>query len=197
MINMLEIHIPVCSKIYGEEKKEYEEMEIYSNEHSTEVDVIFYCKRLLYSIKFIAAEFAISKEKVCQILSKYKENIKKIWTMNKRKRKGLRHAVEQKHLLAIKNDWVSTIYKPIKIKDIKEYLWPLAKREKAPHNSTISRVLSNELNMSYKVLQKKNPVTRYSSNIRLFHESIAFQTLLRVKGFELIYVDEFHYSSLK
>ena len=197
MINIFEIHIPVCPKISEEEMKEYEEMEIDSNEHSTEVDVIFYWKRLRYSIKSIAAKFAISKEKVCQILSKYKANVKKIWTMNKRKRKGLRHAVEQKHLLAIKDYWASTIYKPIKIKDIKEHLWPLAKREKAPHNSTISRVLRNELNMSYKVLQKKNPVTRTSSNIRLFHESIAIQTLLRVKGFELIYVDEFHYSSLK
>ena len=48
MINMFEIHIPVCPKISEEEKKEYEEMEIDSSEHSIEVDVIFYCKRLRY-----------------------------------------------------------------------------------------------------------------------------------------------------
>ena len=47
--------------------------------------------------------------------------------------------------------------------------------------------MHNELNMSYKVLQRKNPITNTPNNIILFHESIAIQTLLRVKGYELIY----------
>ena len=197
LINNFKINIPVWLKISEDEKKANEDMENDSNGNRTAIDVVFYWRRFHYSIKSIAAKLSISKEKVREILSKYKAKVKKIWIKNKRNSKGLRYAIKSSHLNAIKDYWVATVNNPIKIKNIKEHVWPRTKWEKAPHNSTISRILHNELNMSYKVLQRKNPITRTSNNVRLFHESIAVQTLLRIKGYELIYVDEFHYSSLK
>ena len=62
MNNIFEIHIPVCPKISEEEMKEYEEMEIDSNEHSTEVDVVFYLKRLRYSINSFAAKLYFKRK---------------------------------------------------------------------------------------------------------------------------------------
>ena len=89
------------------------------------------------------------------------------------------------------------VKRPIKIRDIKHHVWQPSSNEKVPHDSTISRILRNELNITYKVLQKRNLKTENSSNIRLFHESLAIQVFLRAKDYELIYIDEFSYSSKK
>ena len=87
--------------------------------------------------------------------------------------------------------------RPIRIKDIKDYLWPLSSHEKAPHDSTFSMILRKELKMSYKVLQKRNPVKKTRDSIRLNHEAITIQVLLRSNDYELIYIDEFSFSSRK
>ena len=51
--------------------------------------------------------------------------------------------------------------------------------------------------MSYKVVQKRNPTTKNANNIRLFHKVFAIQVFLRARDYELIYIDEFSYSSRK
>ena len=185
--NNFKIGAPASLKISDFETKSNEDMEADSDEHRNAIDAVFYWRRFRYSRKSIAAKLSIPNEKVNQILSEYRAKVKQIWIKNKRKRKGLRYAIKSSHLYAIKDNWATVVNNPIKIKNIKENVWPKTKWEKAPHNSTISRILHNELNMSYKVLQKKNPITSTPNNIRLFHESIAIQTLLRVKGYELIY----------
>ena len=42
--------------------------------------------------------------------------------------------------------------------------------------------------MRYKVFQKRNSKTKFPNNIRIFHEAIAIQVMLRTKGFEQKYM---------
>ena len=100
-------------------------------------------------------------------------------------------------LEAIKKYWNYPLNRPIKIIDIKNYVWPPDKPQRAPHDSTISRILRTEWRINYKVLQKRNPATKNANNICLFHEAFAIQVFLRARDYELIYIDEFSYSSRK
>ena len=167
------------------------------NKSLVSIEAKFLWRRCRYSIKSIAALLSIPKLKVAEVLTQYRRNVKSQWNLNKRKTKGLRLSVGPDKLQAIKDYWDHPVNRPIKIRDIKHHVWPPSSNEKVPHDSTISRILRNELNMTYKVLQKRNLKTENSSNIRLFHESLAIQVFLRAKDYELIYIDEFSYSLRK
>ena len=65
-------------------------MTIDSNKLSDSVDAIFLERRYEYSIKSIAAMLSIAKEKVNEILAKYKNNAKIECYKNKRMIKGLK-----------------------------------------------------------------------------------------------------------
>ena len=131
--------------------------EVDSNSYSSSVGVIFLWRRYSYSIKSIAAKLSISRDKVTQIISQYKANVRKICKASKRNSKNSRWSIDAYAHQAIREYWYRPTKRPIRIKDIKEHVWPSREFVKAPHNSTISRVLRNKLSMSYKVLQKRNP----------------------------------------
>ena len=138
-----------------------------------------------------------SERNVHQIMTNYRASVRKLSKVKKRIRKGVRSYVGSQQVQSINQYWEETTKRPIKIRDIKHYVWPISQEQKPPHNSTISRILKKELGMSFKVLQKRNPKTRQEENARLFHEAIAIQVFLRENDFELIYIDEFSYSSKK
>ena len=197
LTNNLGINLQLWIKFLEEDNNSDCDMMIDSNKPSVSVEAIFLWRRYGYSIKSIAAMLSIAKEKVNEILVKYRKNVKIVCYKNKRKTKGLRISTGTDQLEAIKKYWNHPLNRPIKIKDIKNYVWPPDKPERAPHDSTISRILRTEWRMSYKVLQKRNPATKNANNIRLFHEAFAIQVFLRARDYELIYIDEFSYSSRK
>ena len=121
---------------------------------------IFLWKNCHYSIRSIAAKLSIPKEKVNEILSKYKTNVRRIVKAKKKICKNSRLTIEFNILQTIRDYWNCPTKTPIKIKDIKEHIWSSYKLTKVPHYSTISRILRNELSMSYKVLQKRHPKQR-------------------------------------
>ena len=119
------------------------------NKSLVSIEAIFLWRRYRYSIKSIAALLSIPKEKVAEVLTQYRRNVKSLWNLNKRKTKGLRLSVGPDKLQAIKDYWDHPVKQPIKIRDIKHHVWPPSSNEKVPHDSTISRILRNELNMTY------------------------------------------------
>ena len=191
------INTSTSNKNFANKDDHDDNMEVDDDKGRISVDAVYLWRRYHYSIKSIAAKLSISKEKVNQILSLYRANVKKMIKANKRKLKNSGLTIEYDNVQLIKNYWNNPAKRPIRIKDIKEHVWPVNRFIKPLHDSTISRVLRNKLNMRYKVLQKRNPKTKSPNNIRIFHEAIAIQVMLRTKGFELIYVDEFSYSSRK
>ena len=77
--------------------------------------------------------------------------------------------------------------------DIKGGIWD--RNEKTPCNSTLAHTLKKKLNMSYRILSIQPPKTTTKEHIRTYWESVMIQCSLASRGFELIYVDEFHIST--
>ena len=197
LINTFGIKIPDSNENLRRWFVDDENEKIDDSEFRTSMQAVYLWRYARYSVKSIAATLLIPKEKVHQILTNYRASARKLSKEKKRIRKGVRSSVDSQQVQSIKQYWEETTKRPIKIRDIKHYVWPISQEQKPPHNSTISRILKKELGMSFKVLQKRNPKTRQEENVRLFHEAIAIQVFLREKDFELIYIDEFSYSSKK
>ena len=77
--------------------------------------------------------------------------------------------------------------------DIKSGVWD--RNEKTPCDSTLAHTLKKKLNMSYRILSIQPPKTTTKEHIRTCWESVMIQWSLASRGFELIYVDEFHIST--
>ena len=60
------------------------------------------------------------------------------------------------------------------------------------HNSTISKWMSNQLNLSYKKLELRRPPASTQTSYRKWLESALLQIELMRKDVEIIYIDEFH-----
>ena len=193
LINDFGIEKSIFTKISDEINNSYNEPITDLRKARILRDTIFHWRRYSYSAPSISLLLSIPKEKVKEILSEYKKNVKIACNKNRRKRKGLRLSVGSDQFQVMKNYWDYPIKRPKKIKDIKEYVWSSNEHEKAPNNSTILRILRNDLKMRYKVLQKRNPITKNANSICLFHEAYPIQVLLRTKNYELIYIDEFSY----
>ena len=125
-----------------------------------------------YSIKSIAAKLSIQKEMVWNILSKFKMNIIKMKHKRMKRTKGTGRSIDRDKLQAIKDYWISPKRRPIRIKDIKDYLWQLNSHERPPRFDYFYGFFFKELKMSYKVLQKRNPVTMTHDSINLFMKQL-------------------------
>ena len=165
--------------------------------NNVKVDVIMMWRFKRYSIKSISAKSWLPREQVNNIISKYRSIVKRLSKKKRNLRKGTRLAVTINQISKIKAFWDKTKDKPIKIRDVKLAVWPPGWIEKTPSNSTISSILKKELRMKYKVLQFRNLKTETFANKRLFIENLAIQGILKRNNTELIYIDEFSFSSRK
>ena len=181
-----------------EKSKYYDQFDYdFTTPTQNEINVIALWKIKRYSVKSICAALWLEKEQVNRIISSFRSIIRKTKRRKRNWRKGARFSVTDDQISRIKQYCDETKNKPIKIKDIKQAVWPAEENRYIPTNSTISSILKNELNMRYKVLQTRNLITKKPENRRLFCQSLALQNILRNANTELIYVDEFNFSSRK
>ena len=130
-INDFGIEKSLFTKISDEINNSYNEPITDSRKAKILLDTIFHWRRYSYSAPSIASLLSIPKEKVKEILSEYRKNVKIACNKNRRKRKGLRLFVGSDQFQAMKNYWDYPVKRPKKMKDIKEYVWPLNEHEKA------------------------------------------------------------------
>ena len=148
-----------------------------------------------YWSQSIAAKTNLTKIKVNKIIAKYKRLLKMQKT-RKLKSIWISYLTIKDHHIEQMKKYVDSIHNtPVKIEMIKNAVWPKNSETKPPWNSTISKILKNKLNMSYKVLHKWNIKRKEKLNKRVFIESLYLQTKLRTNEIEIIYIDEFKFSS--
>ena len=69
--------------------------------------------------------------------------------------------------------------------------------EKIPSDTTIRNIMKTKLRMNYRLLEKKHKKPINNKGSRNFIQACAFQIELANRELELIYIDEFSFSSHK
>ena len=85
----------------------------------------------------------------------------------------------------------------ITIKKIKRYMNSSRKDLEHPSNTTISNILREELKMNFKKFHKCHRKVMTGKHTRLFAESLSLKLTLNLIHYEVIYLDEFSFSSRK
>ena len=133
-----------------------------------------------------------SKEKVAECISNYKRQVWALLKLNKFISFARKRIIDDSKVEEIKEYWQRNSHKPLRLCGIKSGIWE--KEEKMPCNSTLAQTLKEKLNMSYRVLSIRPPKTRTHEHLRSYCESVMTQCILYERGFECIYIDEFHIS---
>ena len=184
------------SPIYTNDKNLISEIMKNNTDTQKEIEVIALKRINWYSIKSICVKTLLPKEKVNQILSKFKY-LRHPHSDNK-STEIKRRVVSSDKIMEIKQICEDRKRYPIYSEDIKSALWSSSEKlENSPWKTTICSILKNELDMSYRLLDKKNAKTTKEAGIRDFVQSFSLQIEIQKKGIELIYFDEFSYSSRK
>ena len=201
IIQNLDDSIPRKNKIppiYTNDKSLISEIMKNNTDTQKEIEVIALKRINWYSIKSICAKTLLPKEKVNQILSKFKYLLKRHPHSDNKPTKIKRRVVSSDKIMEIKQICEDRKRYPIYSEDIKSALWSSSEKlENTPWKTTICSILKNELGMSYRLLDKKNAKTTKEAGIRDFVQSFSLQIEIQKKGIELIYLDEFSYSSRK
>ena len=100
--------------------------------------------------------------------------------------------IDDSRVEEIKDYWQRNSYKPLRLCDIKRGIWE--KEEKMQFNSTLAQTPKKKLNMSYQVLSIRPLKTRTHEHLRSYCELVMTQCILYERGFECIYINEFHIS---
>ena len=159
--------------------------------------IILLWKQNKYSIKSIALIMNTSKEQVNKWIAKYKRGVKKIWKMKQR--------VNWRKKKRISNDYIESIREycnlqknqPITIKKIKSYVHNSGSSVEQSSHTTIRSILRKELKMNYKILHKCHKKVMTNDYTFLIAESLSIQLKLMSIHYEVIYLDEFSFSSRK
>ena len=101
--------------------------------------------------------------------------------------------INEEKIEKIRTFWQRNSHKALRMCDIKNGVWD--RNEKAPCDSTLAHTLKKKLNMSYRILSIQPPKTTTKEHIRTYWESVMIQCSLANRGFELVFVDEFHIST--
>ena len=177
----------------------YNYSEIINNvmQKQKEEEIIALWRINKYSIKSISAKTQVLKEAVNKILSKYRKLVKQQRNARKKKRWGKRFAVLSEQIVKIKNYLECNKHRPICVRDLKKAIWPQMDNQRAPSDSTICSILKREFWMSYRLLEKKNIKSINPPGTRKFIQALSLQFKLTRDNIEMIYVDEFSFSSRK
>ena len=154
-------------------------------------------KQNKYSIKSIAAITCTRKMQVNKSIAKYKRGIKKMWKMRHHINSNKRRRASHDYIEMIKEFWSLPKNQPITIKKIKRYTNSSRKDLEHPSNTTIRSILREELKMNYKILHKCHRKVMTGEHTRLYAESLSLQLTLNLIHYEVIYLDEFSFSSRK
>ena len=139
----------------------------------------------------------IPKEIVNKILSKYRRLVKQQCNENKKKRSGKRFVVSSEHIMKIKDYLDYNEHRPICARDVIKAVWAPQDNECSPLDSTFYSILKKEFKMSYRLLEKKYMKSVYHLGKRKFIQIFSLQLKLSRDNIEIIYVDEFSFSSRK
>ena len=150
-----------------------------------------------YSIKSIWAAMLIRKERVNHILSKYRSLVKKQWRVNKKYNLDKRMKITHEYINKVNEIWQQYKDRPIYAKNVRSALWRRDSREKIPSDTTIRNIMKTKLGMSYRLLEKKHKKSINNEGSRSFIHACALQIELINRELELIYIDEFSFSSRK
>ena len=110
--------------------------------------------------------------------------------LNKLRSFDRKRIIDDSRVEEIKKYWQRNAHKPLRLWDIKSGVWK--QNEKMPCDSTLAQTLKKKLNMSYRVLSIQPPKARTHEHLRSYCESVMTQCILSERGFECIYIDEFH-----
>ena len=174
-----------------------EEIISYQEQQQSEEEVIALWRINKYSIKSISARTQIPKEIVNKILSKYRRLVKQQCNENKKKRSGKRFVVSPGHIMKIKDYLDYNEHRPICARDVIKAVWAPQDNECSPSDSTIYSILKKEFKMSYRLLEKKHMKSVDHLGTRKFIQAFSLQLKLSRDNIEIIYVDEFSFSSRK
>ena len=130
-------------------------------------------------------------------ISKYKREVLNLWKINKNKNRKKNKKVTDLHINFIRDFWNSLSNQPITIRKIKAQLHnPIFESEKISQ-SWIRNILKSDLKMKNKILHKWHKKIMTKESARIFAESLSIQLKLMTINFEIIYMDEFSFSSRK
>ena len=113
---------------------------------------------------------------------------------NKKQAPKLRKVIKDDKIMQILQFWKKKSNQPLYIRDIKEGVWN-SLNETPPSDTTISKVLIKDLNMSYRTLSILHPKTQANDHIRTYWEAAIIQINFEEIGWEAIFIDEFCISS--
>ena len=108
---------------------------------------------------------------------------------NKKQAPKLRKVIKDNKIMQILQFWNKKSNQPLYIRDIKEGVWN-SLNEIPPSDTTISKVLIKDLNMSYRTLSILHPKTQANDHIRTYWEAAIIQTNFEEIGWEAIFIDD-------
>ena len=101
------------------------------------------------------------------------------------------------HIMKIKDYLDYNEHRPICARDVIKAVWAPQENECSPSDSTIYSILKKEFKMSYRLLEKKHMKSVDNLGTRKFIQAFSLQLKLSRDNIEIIYVDEFSFSSRK
>ena len=105
--------------------------------------------------------------------------------------------ITPEYINKVKNIWQQYKDRPIYAKNVRSALWRRDSKEKIPSDTTIRNIMKTKLGMSYRLLEKKHKKSINNEGSRNFIQACALQIELINRELELIYIDEFSFSSRK
>ena len=140
----------------------------------------------------IALKLGSSREKVAKCISNYKKQVRALIKLNKLRAAARKRIVKDDKQEEVKRYWQINAHRPLKLFDIKTGVW--RNDQAAQLDSTLSHVLRKKIGMSYRVLSMQPPKTITKDLLKSYCESVMTQCILEEKGYECVYIDEFHIS---
>ena len=157
-------------------------------------EVFLLIKHMQYTIKSVWAMYNIERRDVHRIIKEYQDNTKRDEIAYNFEARAPTSKVTREHIKFVKDY----------IRRWKGQHFTVAMVKNQIYNNTdldnlsewhIRKILKTYLNYSYKKLSKMNIKVMRPEYIRRFHESAIMQHMLLEVNYELIYLDEFSFSS--
>ena len=159
--------------------------------------IILMWKMDKYSVKSISIKAWMDSGLVNKNISKYKREVLNLSKINKNKNSKKKKMVADLHINFIRDFWNSLSNQPITIRKIKAQLHnPILESEKISQ-SLIQNILLSDLKWSTKFCINDIKKIMKKESARIFAESLSIQLKLMTSNFEIIYMDEFSFSSRK
>ena len=143
-----------------------------------------------YWKKSLASKFQIDQFMVNRIIKEFNDTRRRN-ALNKKTDSQDKKLLKPYHIEFIQQYVKGHSWKHFTLKILKTELINKFEDIQNVSERTIARALHNQLNMSYRRLEKLAPQTQMPTDIRKLFESAIIQTRLEERSIELIYVDEF------